>query len=267
MTMDSSAWDDRYRAKEMLWSRGPNVFVEDRLADVEPGVGLDLASGEGRNAIWLAERGWDMTAVDFSSVAAERGRSQSDKVSFVVADVFEWEPEWAVADGLSTSAAGSNLSTVGDSGGVDEDNSNSSIAAAGGVDEDNSNLSTVRDSGGVDEDNSNLSTARSRGFDLILIAYLQVEADPLADLVRRSAHWLRPGGQLFLVGHDISNIEDGVGGPQVPDRLWDVNLLLEWVQGLEVIEAGVVQRPVEVDGDVRHALDTLVRVRAPATAS
>ncbi|HEX6287461.1 MAG TPA: methyltransferase domain-containing protein, partial [Acidimicrobiia bacterium] len=76
--MDAEAWDERYRASELLWSAGPNIWVERRLADAEPGRGLDLASGEGRNAIWLAKRGWEMTAVDFSAVAIERGRSLSD---------------------------------------------------------------------------------------------------------------------------------------------------------------------------------------------
>ncbi|HSM45457.1 MAG TPA: class I SAM-dependent methyltransferase, partial [Acidimicrobiia bacterium] len=85
--MDAEAWDERYRVADRLWSSTPNIFVADRLADHEPGTGLDLASGEGRNAIWLAERGWDMTAVDFSSVALDRGRAISDRVHFVEADV------------------------------------------------------------------------------------------------------------------------------------------------------------------------------------
>ena len=91
--MDVAGWDERYRSTDRLWSAEPNTFVAARLSDLEPGVGLDLASGEGRNAIWLAERGWDMTAVDFSAVAAERGRQHSESVEFVVADVLTWEPD------------------------------------------------------------------------------------------------------------------------------------------------------------------------------
>jgi SAM-dependent methyltransferase len=196
--MDPSEWDERYQAKAMLWSRGPNSFVESRLRDAEPGVGLDLACGEGRNAIWLATKGWDMTGVDFSEVAIERGRVLSKDVEFVHEDVFVWEPH--------------------------------------------------------------------RPFDLILIAYLQVEADPLSELVARAANWLEPGGELFMVGHDLSNLDEGVGGPQVPERLWDLNVMLEWIQGLRVVEAGVVERPVEVDGEVRHARDTLIRARAAEKA-
>jgi SAM-dependent methyltransferase len=192
--MDATAWDERYRATELLWSAGPNMFVENRLADHEPGVGLDLASGEGRNAIWLAARGWDMTAVDFSGVAIERGERMSDQVRFVEADVFGWEPDTT--------------------------------------------------------------------FDLVLIAYLQVEAEPLSDLVRKCAGWLSPGGELFMIGHDVSNIAEGVGGPQVPEILWDHELMLQWLGDLEIIEAGVVERPVDVDGEMRYARDTLIRARA-----
>ena len=87
-----AAWDERYRAADRLWSDEPNLFVRDRLGPLEPGTGLDLAAGEGQNAIWLSERGWSMTAVDFSDVASARGRERSDDVEFVVADVVGWAP-------------------------------------------------------------------------------------------------------------------------------------------------------------------------------
>ena len=64
--MDADAWDQRYAASELVWSREPNQFVASELADLPPGTAVDLAAGEGRNAIWLASRGWSATAVDFS---------------------------------------------------------------------------------------------------------------------------------------------------------------------------------------------------------
>ena len=72
--MNSSAqdWDDRYAAAKLVWSRGPNVFVEEFAQDLPVGRALDVAGGEGRNALWLAERGWDATVVDFSEVALSR---------------------------------------------------------------------------------------------------------------------------------------------------------------------------------------------------
>ena len=69
------SWNKRYGATDLVWGAEPNRFVEEALRDVEPrGRALDVACGEGRNAIWLAERGWRTTAVDFSGVAIERGR-------------------------------------------------------------------------------------------------------------------------------------------------------------------------------------------------
>ena len=67
--MDSQGWNDRYARKDLVWSADPNALVAAETAVLSPGRALDLASGEGRNAIWLAERGWRVTAVDFSAVA------------------------------------------------------------------------------------------------------------------------------------------------------------------------------------------------------
>jgi len=89
--VDASAWDQKYLATDRLWSATPNQFVAQDLADLAPGTAIDLAAGEGRNALWLAERGWQVTAVDFSSVAIDRGRAaareRSLRVRWLVEDV------------------------------------------------------------------------------------------------------------------------------------------------------------------------------------
>ncbi len=72
--MDARDWDSRYASVEQVWSLAPNQFVLAELAELPPGRAVDLACGEGRNAIWLAERGWQVTALDFSQVAVDRGR-------------------------------------------------------------------------------------------------------------------------------------------------------------------------------------------------
>ena len=72
--MDARAWDERYAASELVWSAGPNQFVAAELGDLRPGRAVDLAAGEGRNAIWLGERGWQVTAVDFSLAGLDKGR-------------------------------------------------------------------------------------------------------------------------------------------------------------------------------------------------
>ena len=73
--MDARDWDRRYADSELVWSSRPNQFVESELADLVPGRAMDVAAGEGRNAIWLAAQGWDVTAVDFSLVGLDKGRS------------------------------------------------------------------------------------------------------------------------------------------------------------------------------------------------
>jgi SAM-dependent methyltransferase len=72
--LDASDWDERYRSADLVWSTTPNAFVVEEVADLAPGRVLDLAGGEGRNALWLAERGWDAELVEFSEVALGRAR-------------------------------------------------------------------------------------------------------------------------------------------------------------------------------------------------
>jgi SAM-dependent methyltransferase len=93
----SDEWDKRYEEREFVWSIEPNRFVEAELRDVPPGAALDLASGEGRNALWLAEQGWQVTAVDFSAAGMEKGqrraKAQGLEVDWVLEDVLHFEPE------------------------------------------------------------------------------------------------------------------------------------------------------------------------------
>ena len=72
--MDASAWDERYRAEGLVWGGPPNRWVVEELSDAPAGVALDLACGEGRNALWLAAQGWRVIAVDFSAVAIDKAR-------------------------------------------------------------------------------------------------------------------------------------------------------------------------------------------------
>jgi SAM-dependent methyltransferase len=99
--VDAEAWDERYRDRPLVWSAGPNVFVEHEFASATPGRALDLAAGEGRNAIWLASRGWDVEAVEFSPVAIEKGRQLAAAadvtVTWTLADLLD-EPALAPAD-------------------------------------------------------------------------------------------------------------------------------------------------------------------------
>ena len=73
-TTRRAKWDERYAAKDLVWSAGPNERFAAEVKGLNPGKALDIACGEGRNALWLAEQGWDVSAIDFSQVAIDKAR-------------------------------------------------------------------------------------------------------------------------------------------------------------------------------------------------
>ena len=102
--MDATEWDTRYRlAREAqvggagrLWSALPAQIVQDTVSPFAPGRALDLATGDGRNAIWLAGRGWTVTAVDFSAEAIGQAGAHAAAagvaVDWQVGDATVWDP-------------------------------------------------------------------------------------------------------------------------------------------------------------------------------
>ena len=193
--MDATSWDERYRTDELIWTAEPNRFVEEEATALPPGRALDLAAGEGRNSVWLASRGWEVTAVDFSEVGLEKGRKLAERagvaerVEWVTADVRHWTP----AQG---------------------------------------------------------------GYDLVVIAYLQIPAAELTPVLAGASHALAPGGKLVVVGHDLANLDGGVGGPQDPAVLYQPAGIAAALAeaGVTVTRAETVERPTP-NGT---ALDTLV---------
>jgi SAM-dependent methyltransferase len=186
-------WDERYTERQQ-WSVEPNALIAELLANLPPGDVVDLAAGEGRHALWLAGRGWRVTAVDFSDVGLDRGRAQpgADRVTWVTADVRTW-------------------------------------------------------------------TAPPAGLDLVLVAYLHLpEPDTLA-LLTRAVGWLRPGGRMLVLGHDVDNLERGVGGPQEAAILHSVDRLAP-VAGLLVVDR---LEQVRRETPAGTALDTLLWGRRP----
>jgi SAM-dependent methyltransferase len=192
-------WDRKYTETELLWSAEPNRFLVAEVADLAPGRGLDLACGEGRNALWLAGRDWRVTAVDFSEVAIAKARERAAReqrdVEFVCADLLEYEPE-------------------------------------------------------------------PGAFDLVLVFYLQVPPPDRRQALARAMSAIAPGGMFLLVGHDLTNLTDGVGGPQYPDLLYTPDDIVADLPGLEIEKAERVLRDI-ADAD-RPAIDALVRARRPA---
>ena len=100
--MNREDWDERYRTEELIWKADPNRFLVEDLDALVPGRALDLACGEGRNAVWLASKGWHVTGVDFSRAGLAKARrlatDRGVEVTWVEADVVEWQPSPASFD-------------------------------------------------------------------------------------------------------------------------------------------------------------------------
>ena len=93
--MDADAWNTRYAGSELVWSAGPNQWVESELATLPPGRALDLACGEGRNALWLAGLGWQVTASDFAEQGLAKGRVAQQRLEATGTPL---AVEWVCAD-------------------------------------------------------------------------------------------------------------------------------------------------------------------------
>jgi SAM-dependent methyltransferase len=193
--MDSSSWDERYAATTSVWGGEPNRFVAEEFRNREPGRALDLGAGEGRNATWLAARGWEVTAVDFSAVAADRGRKIAADRGLAV--------HWTVAD--------------------------------------------LRD-----------YRPAPAGFDAVIVAYLHLAPSELTVVLSRAAAAVAPGGRLLVVGHDVTNLSEGTGGPQNAEILYTPEAISASLPGLQITRAERVKRPVTTDHGTLDAIDTLV---------
>ena len=195
-------WDARYAAVEHLWAAKPNRFLVAEAQGLEPGRALDLACGEGQNAIWLASLGWDVTGVDYSGVAIEKARARAERegvdVRFACADLVEYEPEPAA-------------------------------------------------------------------YDLVLVLYLHITSAQRGAVHAKAASAVAPGGTFVLLGHDLSNLTEGVGGPSDPDLLYTADEIAGELPGLEIEKATTVLR--DVRGEERDAIDTLVRARRPRSTA
>lgn len=199
--MKAEQWDERYRATELVWGTPPNRWVERELAELPPARALDLACGEGRNARWLAARGWQVRALDFSAVALDKGRA------FEARQTPSTRVDWVHADATTYRAA--------------------------------------------------------ERVDLALLCYLHLPRVQWRAALSRAVGALGPGGTLLVIGHDTTNIAEGVGGPQDPAVLFTAaDVVADLVDTDLVIDrAEAVHRPV--DGANRLAIDALVRAHRP----
>lgn len=93
-------WDRRFA--EVGWPTDPDPFLVDLAETLPAGRGLDLGSGPGRNSLWLAAKGWDMTLIDASKVGLDQAATAADAMGVTVttvhADVDDWRPDAALFD-------------------------------------------------------------------------------------------------------------------------------------------------------------------------
>ena len=97
-------------------------------------------------------------------------------------------------------------------------------------------------------------SAPPASLDLVLVAYLHLPEADTADLFSRAVGWLRPGGRLLVLGHDVDNVAHGVGGPQEPAILHSVERLAPVADLLDVDRLEQVGRQTPAG----TALDTLL---------
>ena len=90
-------WEERYRGASPIWSGAANRALVEVVASLKPGRALELGCGEGGDAIWLAQRGWNVTGVDLSPTAIARGSAAAhaaqipaDRIRFIAADLEAW---------------------------------------------------------------------------------------------------------------------------------------------------------------------------------
>ena len=105
-TFDRAYWENRYGAPGLTWSGAPNAVLVTEAATLKPGRALDIGSGEGGDALWLAQRGWQVTGIDISQNALDKARDRLEAIDAAAAsrvewqqrDLTEWIPEPATFD-------------------------------------------------------------------------------------------------------------------------------------------------------------------------
>ncbi|WP_326822193.1 class I SAM-dependent methyltransferase [Streptosporangium sp. NBC_01756] len=103
-------WEERYRGHAAAYDRRPNPQLVAEAGELAPGTALDAGCGEGADAIWLASRGWRVTAVDIAGTALHRAREHAEtlgadlasRVDWVQADLTDWTPTEEHFDLVST---------------------------------------------------------------------------------------------------------------------------------------------------------------------
>lgn len=165
----AAEWDARYsESADAMWSGRPNGRLVAEVSGITPGTALDVGCGEGADAIWLASRGWAVTAIDVSNVAVARAQQAAEAAGATV--------EWLCGDALGTPFARASFDLVS--------MQYPALPVAAGADSVRALVDAVRPSGIVlavfhDLDDDHREHMKSRGFD----PADYFDADRLADLL------------------------------------------------------------------------------------
>lgn len=190
-------WNSRYAAADRVWSSKPNALLADFAAGLRPGRAVDIGAGEGRNAIWLARAGWEVTALDVSDVglarAAQRAAEEGVELEAVVID---WREYRAQAP-----------------------------------------------------------------FDLAVISFMHPSADERASMFSQACEMLTPGGHLFTVGVDLSEL--GARGPRDPEKLYTPGRLRGALRGFEVLRCETIAYEGESTEGPKPVVDCVAVGRRP----
>ena len=197
-------WDERYAGSDRVWSGNPNLRLVEQSADLTPGTALDVACGEGGDAIWLARHGWRTTAADVSAVALGRVRDHAAAAGVTV-ETLPW-------DALGTETPGGGAS-----------------------------------------------------YDLVTVSFLHVPVADFADVYRRIAAAVAPGGRLLVTAHHPHDVESGARESHGPGLLFEPGAVLAALDvdagGWDVEVADTPTRDQDTPDGPLHVRDTVVRLR------
>ncbi len=95
MNFGSDKWDERYGVNEFIYGKEPNLFLRQNTDVIPKGKVLCLADGEGRNGVWLTQKGYDVTSIDFSSQAIEKSKRLANDnnitINYICADILNYD--------------------------------------------------------------------------------------------------------------------------------------------------------------------------------
>lgn len=194
-------WDERYDQERYFYGRTPNYFVSEQLQLLEPGRGLYLAEGEGRNAVFAAGLGHRVTAIDSSAVGRRKALALATdrgvQISYAVGDATTHP--WA-----------------------------------------------------------------KETWDHIVLCFAHFAPDVLADVHRRVAESLAPGGTLILVSYSKAQFGRKSGGPPDLDLLHDLEDLKGHFPGVDLDHAE--EREVDLqEADGHRGLAMVIEITGTKT--